>query len=419
MTNHYHNQNPANELANEILNEIKMGNNITPAHILQASMNMLMLAERQLHLDQNPQDKGNGTFDRKLGTPLGELALTVPRDRDGDFRPAILPDKYQRDYQEREAFLEALLVNAYSPQQIQRTLKDLKLHYNPEEIESLKQHYFTLFNTWQSRELPHDIIGLFIDAYHADALIEQKVRKTVVYVAIGIDFNGHKSLYGLYLYSGSETRGFWLQTLNQLIHRGLKSPLFVLSDDFPGLKEAIDTLFPKTFHQLCFIHMQRNLYRNMAKNDAKKFNQSITALKLLNHAEQAQLQFEQLCQEYQSTYPSFISTLLAKKERYFAFLNLPQEVNKYFYTTNIVESFNSILEKNRQRMGGFFQSEECLKVNVFLTLRRLHATKWQKGVPHIIAHLYALRQLFAQRYERLPIENKSDNKFNYAFSKLN
>ncbi len=167
---------------------------------------MLMLAERQLHLEKNPQDKGNGTFERKLGTPLGELALTVPRDRDGDFRPATLPDKYQRDYQEQEAFLEALLVNAYSPQQIQRTLKDLKLHYNPEEIESLKQHYFTLFNTWQSRELPHDIIGLFIDAYHADALIEQKVRKAVVYVAIGIDFNGHKSLYGLYLYTGSEMR---------------------------------------------------------------------------------------------------------------------------------------------------------------------------------------------------------------------
>jgi putative transposase len=413
-----HNKNLANELANQILNEIQMGNNITPAHILQASMNMLMLAERQLHLEQNPHDKGNGTFERKLGTPLGELTLTVPRDRDSDFRPAILPEKYYRDYAERESLLESLLINGYSPQQIQRTLNELHLHYNPEEIEALKNHYTQLFNQWQNRELPHDIIGLFIDAYHADALVEQKVRKAVIYVAIGIDFNGHKSLYGIYLYTGSETRGFWLQTLNQLIHRGLKAPLFVISDDFPGLKETIDTLFPKAYHQLCFIHMQRNTYKNMAKPDAHTFNQALNSFKLMNDPELAKSQFSHLCEQYQKKYPAFMETLVSKKDRYFAFLHLPQEVTKYFYTTHLVESFNSILEKTRQRMGGFFQSEDCLKLNVFLTLRRLHENKWQKGVPLIISQLYSLRQLFAQRYERLPIETKTDSKFNYSFSKL-
>ena len=95
---HDHNKQLATDLANQILAEIQAGQQISPAHILQASMNMLMQAERKVHLEQNPQDKGNGSFTRKLGTSLGALALEVPRDRDGDFRPAILPAPYQRDY---------------------------------------------------------------------------------------------------------------------------------------------------------------------------------------------------------------------------------------------------------------------------------------------------------------------------------
>lgn len=402
----FHNKTLANDLANQILNDIDQGSNITPAQILQASMNMLMMAERQLHLDQNPTDKGNGSFARKLGTPLGELQLQVPRDRDGDFRPAILPQPYQRDCTEREALLESLLINGYSPQQIQRTLHELNLHYNPEQLESLKKHYFNLFTQWQQRELPEDAIGLFVDAYHAEALINDKVRKIVIYVVIGIDFTGHKSLFGLYSFTGNENKAFWLQTLNQLIQRGAKSPLFIVSDDFAGLKEAIAVLFPQAFHQLCFIHMQRNVYRNMGKADAKIFNQSLQAMKLLSDKSNALSQFELLCQQFEAKYPSFIQALVSKAPLYFAFLVLPADVRKFFYTTNTVESFNSILEKTRQRMGGFFQSDEALKLNVFFTLRKLHQKKWKKGVPLIIGNLYSLRQLFATQYERLPTETK-------------
>jgi transposase-like protein len=400
MTNHH--EHLANHLAKNILDEIQSGNKVSPTQILQTSMNLLMQAERQLHLEQNPEDKGNGFFERKLGTPMGELSLSVPRDRDGDFRPAILPPLYQRDYEEREALLESLLINGYSPQQIQKTLKALNLHYNPEEIDSLKKHYHQLFEQWQQRELPSDVMGLFIDAYHAEALLNDKVRKVVIYVVIGIDFTGHKSLYGLYIYAGNESKAFWLQTMNQLIQRGAKNPLFIVSDDFSGLKEAINTLYPQAFHQLCFIHMQRNVHKNMGKNDAQAFNQTLQTIKLLNNQEQAEQQFTVLCQQYEANYPFFMQALMSKKSHYLAFLALPQEVRKYFYTTNTVESFNSILEKNRQRMGGFFQSEEALKVNVFLTLRRLHQDKWRNGMPLVKNNLYGIRQLFATRYERLP-----------------
>lgn len=142
----------------------------------------------------------------------------------------------------------------------------------------------------------------------------------------------------------------------------------------------------------------------MGREEAKNFNQSLQAIKLLHDPEQAMLKFEELCQNYQGKYPTFMAALVSKKVNYFAFMHLPMELRKYFYTTNAVESFNSILEKSRQKMGGFFQSEECLKVNVFFTLKKLNEHKWKNGVPHIKANLYSLRQLFATRYERLPCD---------------
>ena len=403
MTNSALDVNTVGQLMYRMVDDITQGKSISPAQILQTSMNLLMLAERNLHLDQHPEDKANGFFERELGTPMGKLILNVPRDRQANFRPALLPDKYYRDYEDKTELLESLLLNGYSPNQIQHTLQSLKLHYNPEEVEQLREHYHATFQQWQQRELPEDIIGLYIDAYHAQSLVENKVKKIVIFVLIGIDFTGQKSLFGIYHFIGNENKGFWLQTLNAIIQRGLKNPLFVISDDFSGLKEAIATLFPQAFHQLCFIHMQRNVHRNMAKSDAQTFNQALNAFKCLQDIETAKSQFQSLCLNYQKKYPSFINALSQKDEHYFAFLRLPNEIKKYFYTTNIVESFNSLLEKIRQKSGGFFQSEKILSVNVFLILQKLNSNKWKNGVPKIIAYLYPLRQLFATQYGRLPL----------------
>jgi len=153
------------------------GDKISASQILESAMNLLMLAERNLHLQQNPSDKGNGYFDRKLGPPLGQLDLQIPRDRDADFRPSILPLPYQRDYQDRYDFLQTLMFNGYSPNTIKQTFDKLNLHYNPKELQQLKENYSKLFYDWQQRELPKDVIALFIDVYHCSTFIDGSIKK--------------------------------------------------------------------------------------------------------------------------------------------------------------------------------------------------------------------------------------------------
>ena len=67
--------------------------------------------------------KGNGYYDRKLGTPVGAIDLLVPRDRDGDFRPQVLPDPFIRDSEDRFNRLQALFLSSYSPNNINSIFK--------------------------------------------------------------------------------------------------------------------------------------------------------------------------------------------------------------------------------------------------------------------------------------------------------
>lgn len=391
-----------NDIAMNMLNQLKDDGNITPSQILQTAMNLLMVAERNLYLQNATGNKANGFFDRDLGTTLGNINLKIPRDRNGLFRPDILPSCYQRDFSEREHIIQSLLSCGYSPNSIKRVLENLNLHYNPKELEQLKNEYLELYKQWQNRQLPQDVIAIFVDVYHSETRIDNKVKKTALYVIVGIDFDAQKDLFGLYLYDGHETKAFWLQTLNQLIERGLKRPLIIVSDDFSGLKESIATLFPESLHQLCFIHMQRNVRRNMGVEDAKSFNQSLKQIRLIDDIQICKTKFTELCNNYQKSYPYFTKCLLDDTDNYFAFKHLPLDTQRHFYTTNIVESVNSTIEKLRIRMGGFFQSQDALFVNVFLTIRSLHQRRWKNGVPLIKGNLYQLKQAFAQKYKEVP-----------------
>ena len=106
------------QLLGRMIGENENACNLSEEGILETCLNLLMKAEREVHLDGSGADKGNGYFERSLGTPSGKLALKVPRDRDGDFRPTVLPTKYARATEQRFDLLKRLFAVRYSPNEI-------------------------------------------------------------------------------------------------------------------------------------------------------------------------------------------------------------------------------------------------------------------------------------------------------------
>jgi len=343
-------------------------------------LNELMKKEREIYLRESIENKANGYYERQLACFLGNLGLSIPGDRKSEFRPAILPAEWQKADESFQDFILNLVLQSYSPNRIKALLQSMNLPYSAEQIEEIKEDLYNKAKELRTRELPENLFAMFIDAYHnhiKDAETN-RIKKAVIYNIVGIDMDGRKSLLSYYIYFGSESKEDWLQILNDLIKRGLKRVMVIVSDDFPGLTQAIKALFPDTDHQLCFVHMQRNIKKNMSKQDAKQFYEELTLIKRLDDYDRAVLKFEELCKTYEKKYP--------------------ESVRKYIYTTNGVENINSRIELIRANTGGYFQSVKTAEVAIYVTVSRIEKNKWKEPLPLVKSALYELKQMFVKKF---------------------
>lgn len=317
-----------------------------------------------------------------------------------------MPDHWQRGDSSYNEFITNLILQSYSPNKIKSLLKSLDLPYSISDIEEIKNDLYMKARELKTKQLTNNVFCIFIDAYHTQIKDENnKIKKAVIYSIISIDLSGKKELCGFYCFFGCETREDWLVIFNDLITRGLNRLLLVVSDDFSGLKEAIKSLFPNSSHQLCYIHMQRNIRRNMEKNEAKEFNEELSIIRKSKSKESAIAKFEDLCNKYKDKYKSFIKTLLLKKELYFNFLNYPKAIRKHIYTTNIVENFNSRIEVKRINSGGHFQSEKIVDIAIYLIANNLNQNRWKKAIPAFKEVEYEINQLFNLKFNNILEKN--------------
>ena len=363
-------------------------------------LNAIMKKERDIFVRKDPENKGNGFYQRSLMSALGRIDLEIPRDRLNEFRPFLLPEKWQRGEQSYDDLIKSLIIHSYSPNKIRSILKSLGLSYCSDEIDEIKEEIYQRSQDLKNKQLPAETFCIYIDAYHTSIKDpdSKKVTDAVIHCVIGVNKDGQKSIFGYYEFFGSENKEHWLIVLNDLIHRGMIKPALIISDDFPGLKEAVAILFDKTDHQLCFIHMQRNVRKNMSKSDAKEFNDTLKTLKTFKDFDKAVNDFEKLALKFKKKYPHFIDLLIQKKNLYFAFLKYPEGLRKHIYTTNTVESFNSRLEVMRINLGGYFQSTKTLNLAVQVLVDKLQSNIWKKKILAFRAHEYEIYQLFRTRF---------------------
>lgn len=161
------------------------------------------------------------------------------------------------------------------------TLKELGLPYSDSELEKIQEDIIKRLEDFRTRELPADVFVVYIDAYCAQMKEKSgKIKKATIYTVLGVDLEGNRGVYGFYVLFDNENKGEWIKIFNDLISRGLKRLLLIVSDDLSGLDDAISAIFEHADHQLCFIHLQRNVSRNMSRADAAEFNQNLRQIRL-------------------------------------------------------------------------------------------------------------------------------------------
>ncbi len=155
--------------------------------ILERILKHIMYWERDNYLEKQPEDKGNGSYERYLQTALGILELSVPRTRTGEFRPKVIPEKYKRFDNSYIDLLESLLTSEFSQSAIKEALKKMGLSYSDEELDNLVEGLKERVREFKERELPKEALALIIDAYHTEIRDGGRVKKAVCYIVVGIE----------------------------------------------------------------------------------------------------------------------------------------------------------------------------------------------------------------------------------------
>ena len=121
---------------------------------------------------------------------------------------------------------------------------------------------------WQERPLEEICAVVFMDAIHYQMCNEGRIVKRAVYIAIGIDMEGHKDVLGMYV-GQNESAKFWLSILNGLKNRGVEDILIACVDGLNGFPQAIEAVFPETEIQQCMIHQIRNITKLVSYKEIK------------------------------------------------------------------------------------------------------------------------------------------------------
>lgn len=198
---------------------------------------------------------------------------------------------------------------------------------------------------------------------------------------------------------GRESLEDWKLVLRSLVERGLRRVLLVVHDDFSGLLPISRSLFPGAEVQLCVVHMQRNAKSHLSKADAGEFQQRWRTVKAAWNVEVGAHQFEELCERFANSNPAFIGELRKKRDHYLAFLNYPEPIRRSLSTTNVVEAINGQLEIVRRNSGGYFQSEDVLKLKLGMAISSLETGRWTRSAAAVEASLHQMNAIFERRFE--------------------
>lgn len=245
----------------------------------------LMEAEMDAALGYGKNQKGNVTFSNKrnghsskiLKSQYGEFQIDVPRDRNGEFEPKLIP-KYQRDVSGIEEKVISLYARGMSTRDIHDQLQDLYgIELSADMVSRITDKILPEAREWQARPLNPVYPFVFMDCIHYKVREEGRILSRAAYVVLGVTVDGYKDILSITV-GANETFKFWLGMLNDLKNRGVQDVLFFCVDGLPGFKEAIQAVYPQAEIQRCVIHMLRNSFKYVNYNDLKKFSSDFKAV---------------------------------------------------------------------------------------------------------------------------------------------
>jgi putative transposase len=337
-----------------------------------------MLAERMLaaeltHHLASETDAGNhrnGTSQKTVIAPGGEMRLDIPRDRLGSFEPRLVA-KHQRRMPGFDDHVISMYARGMSVREIQGHLLELYgTDVSPDLISTITDEVMDEVTQWQQRPLEAMYPIVYFDALRLKIRDDGTVKNKAVYLALGVRADGRKEVLGLWI-EQTEGAKFWLKVFNELKNRGLDDVLIAVVDGLRGFPEAIEAVYPQAQVQTCIVHLIRNSTTLASWQDRKGLAAALKPVYHAANAEAAEAELEAFAAgPWGKKFPTVAAMWRRQWQQVIPFFAYPPEVRTIIYTTNAIESLNMRLRKIVKNRGHFPTDEAATKL-LYLALRNI------------------------------------------------
>ncbi len=319
-------------------------------------------------------NRRNGHSQKTVSGDLGELTLATPRDRDGTFEPQLI-GKHQRRVPGFDEKILALYAKGMTTRDIQEIVRELYgVEVSATLISEITADLDAEVTAWRTRPLDGVWPIVYFDGIIVHARGDNgRVAQRTVYVALGVDMEGHKELLGLWL-GENEGAKFWLACLTDLRNRGLGDIFVACIDGLSGFAEAIHAAYPEAKVQLCIVHLVRAALRYVSTQDSKAVIADLKTIYQAATALEAEQALDAFAQAWDAKYPTISKMWRAKWTDIITLFDFPAPIRKAIYTTNAIESVNSVIRKFTRNRKIYPNEESALKI-VYMAISEA-AKKW-------------------------------------------
>jgi transposase-like protein len=354
------------------LNELRqMLTKITVEAALNAEMDDHLGFDK--HAQSDSDNSRNGYSSKTLQTEDGQFELATPRDRMGSFEPRLVK-KHQRRFTSMDDKVLLLYAQGMTTREIVTTFKEMYgADVSAALISKVTDAVIEQVIEWQSRPLDPVYPIVYLDCIVVKIRQDKKVINKAVYLALGVNLEGHKELLGLWL-SENEGAKFWLNVLTELQNRGVKDILIACVDGLKGFPDAIGTVFPDTRIQLCIVHRVRNSLKYVPWKDYKSVTADLKRIYKSATEDEALQELDQFAQRWDAKYPKISRSWRSHWHNLNTLFSYPEDIRKAIYTTNAIESLNSVVRKAVKKRKLFPTDDSAMKV-IYLAIQEA-SKKW-------------------------------------------